>query len=110
MKNYIAVGYLYLKLNIILFLFDELRSVNIPVRCTCDFIYIQLSTTHDQLTPMPSLRSREGMAVSIYETKEIPDLKDVHKDQPLGQGGKTSVAERIAGVVWETGGQDTAEN
>jgi hypothetical protein len=28
---------------------------------------------------LPSLRSREGMGVSIYETKEILDRKDVYK-------------------------------
>ena len=28
---------------------------------------------------LPSLRSREGMGVSLYETKEIPDRKDVYK-------------------------------
>jgi len=29
---------------------------------------------------LPSLRSREGTGVSMFETKEIPDRKDVHKD------------------------------
>jgi hypothetical protein len=41
-----------------------------------DFIIISEPFSRD----LPSLRSREGMGVSMYETKEITDRKDVYKD------------------------------
>jgi hypothetical protein len=41
-----------------------------------DFIVIFEPLSHD----LPSLRSRKGKGVSMYETKEIPDRKDVYKD------------------------------
>ena len=39
---------------------------------------------------LPSLRSREGMGVSMYERKEMPDRKDVSKwHPPVRSGGPT---------------------
>jgi NADH-quinone oxidoreductase subunit M len=39
---------------------------------------------------LPSLRSREGMGVSMYETKRMPDRNDVYKWHPRGGvGGST---------------------
>jgi len=46
----------------------------------------------ETLSPaLPSLRSREGMGVSMQETKEIRNWEDVYKGLPLGRRGHKSL-------------------
>jgi hypothetical protein len=50
-----------------------LKSETKNLQTRSDFIIIAKTLSRD----LPSLRSREGEGVSMYETKEMPDRKDV---------------------------------